>query len=260
MLYSVRMRAAENGDHGEGGRHISGAESIVPEEELGRTAEAMINRALRHAKGQADFINITVEAVNSGDIAMAALLPVTAAKEVSVEEGRQAAVRSLVQAGVAEPAAVRGLSLLVSLTESMRGAVLVCSETGNRLDSSGTRGIRVSRMAAADENAFAAALLRKGLSGSHVKEALILASKVAAAPGIVAELCWSDDPDYTAGYVASSVAGYVRFPRLKPLGLPLGGRVFFINRYSVLAELVKYLEKQPVLIEIPDGWSGEGSV
>ena len=35
-----------------------------------------------------------------------------------------------------------------------------------------------------------------------MREALVLASKVQSAEGIVGELCWSDDPDDTIGYVA----------------------------------------------------------
>ena len=31
MLYSIRMRASQGGPHEEGGRHISGAERILPE-------------------------------------------------------------------------------------------------------------------------------------------------------------------------------------------------------------------------------------
>ena len=32
---------------------------------------------------------------------------------------------------------------------------------------------------------------------------IVLATKVSAHPATVAELCWSDDPEYITGYVAS---------------------------------------------------------
>ena len=42
-----------------------------------------------------------------------------------------------------------------------------------------------------------------GREGLHLEEALILASKIASCKGIVAELCWSDDPSYVIGYVGT---------------------------------------------------------
>lgn len=48
---------------------------------------------------------------------------------------------------------------------------------------------------------YEARLQKKGFLGDHVREALVLASKGrASAVGVVAELCWSDDPEYVTGY------------------------------------------------------------
>ena len=58
-----------------------------------------------------------------------------------------------------------------------------------------------------------------------MREALVLATKVQSCPGIVGELCWSDDPDYTVGYVACNGI-YHRIPNMKEMGNPIGGRVF----------------------------------
>jgi len=142
------------------------------------------------------------------------------------------------------------LTALTSLPQSLRGAMVLCAVSGRRLDDRGKRGIRVSRMDAADKRQLIASLMEQGLTGCHVQEALVLASKVAAAPGIVAELCWSDDPEYTAGYVASA-GGYVRFPHLKDVGDPVGGRVFFVQPDCDLASLGNYLERQPVTVAVP---------
>jgi 6-carboxyhexanoate--CoA ligase len=72
---------------------------------------------------------------------------------------------------------------------------------------------------------------------------------VAYAPGIVAELCWSDDPDYTAGYVASVGMGYVRFPILKKLGDAKGGRAFFVDKNALdMGTFLRYLEQEAALI------------
>ena len=58
------MRAAEGGCHEKGGRHISRAERLVSKENLQLIASQMIERALTHTKGEADFINIVIEKLN----------------------------------------------------------------------------------------------------------------------------------------------------------------------------------------------------
>ncbi|EAX46516.1 6-carboxyhexanoate--CoA ligase [Thermosinus carboxydivorans Nor1] len=251
MLYSVRMRAAQGGPHEAGGRHISGAERIAGAGDLAALATEMLTRALAHSRGRADFINITVEAINAENVRRVPLLPVTTVAVPDVAAGREAAVAQLIKAGVAPAAARQGLAALLGLADSMRGAMLVCAESGRRLDNKALRGVRVSRMDAADPAGLTAFLSRRGLNNAHVREALVLAAKVAAAPGVVAELCWSDDPEYTAGYVASS-QGYYRFPYLKPYGSPVGGRVFFVAPGCDQAALIEYLERQPVLVTAPE--------
>ena len=77
MLYSVRMRAAQGGDHVCGGRHISGAEQLVQPGELADVAREMLERATTHSRGSADFIQITVEAIRPDEIITVPLLPVT---------------------------------------------------------------------------------------------------------------------------------------------------------------------------------------
>ena len=77
---------------------------------------------------------------------------------------------------------------------------------------------------------------------------IVLASKVQSAEGIVGELCWSDDPDYTVGYVACNDI-YHRIPSMKEFGSNLGGRVFFVKPNTDLDCVITYLEKAPVLVQ-----------
>jgi 6-carboxyhexanoate--CoA ligase len=78
----------------------------------------------------------------------------------------------------------------------------------------------------------------------------VLAGKVLNAPGIVAELCWSDDPEYLTGYIADPVHGYQRISLLKTAGDWHGGRVFFVRPgTSSVVELTDYLQHQPVLFD-----------
>lgn len=144
----------------------------------------------------------------------------------------------------------RAVSQLLSLPESMRGAMLVDMRTGQRLDPWGQRGVRVSRMSFADETAAITALNTAGYSGVHLEEALVLASKVLSAPGVVGELCISDDPDYTTGYVSYG-STYHRLHHMKPVGSPLGGRLFFVDATADIAAIKKYLETTVTLVNPP---------
>lgn len=252
-MYSVRMRSAEGGAHEAGGRHISGAERIVPQEMVAQTANAMLERAFSHTRGKADFINIVVEKIPEDTVQEVPLLSVHTTASLTVNASQQTAQSALVQAGVSPAAAQKGIEALLSLTDSMAGAMLVCAAAGKRLDDTGSRGVRVSRMDIADERGFTTKLTERGINNTHVREALVLASKVAAAPDMVAELCWSDDPEYTTGYVASS-AGYIRIPNCKPYGSLLGGRVFFVKPDTKLQSVIDYLRHQPVLVKLPQQW------
>jgi 6-carboxyhexanoate--CoA ligase len=64
----------------------------------------------------------------------------------------------------------------------------------------------------------------------------------------LAELCISDNPDYTTGYVALRKYGYIRIPHIKRKGRKNGGRVFFIEEHTDRDSVIEYLEKTPVLI------------
>lgn len=249
MLYSIRMRAAQGGAHNKGGKHISGAERLVSHSVLGAAAAAMVERALSHSRGDADFINLTIEAIPAEGMREQACLPIKSINVTHAAAGRSAAQAELIKAGVTPQAAAAGLEHLAGLTESLSGAMLVDACTGIRLDAGNGRGIRVSRMDINDEQGYVHWLKQQGYTGTHIREAVVLASKVMAAPGMVAELCWSDDPEYTAGYVATPVA-YTRFTHLKPYGSDIGGRIFFIEENTDLDQLAEYLRLQPVLVSV----------
>lgn len=251
MLYSVRMRAAQGGPHEAGGRHISGAERLVASDKINSVTAAMVARAQNHSRGTADFINITVEAVAEEQVARVPLLTPTTFKAKNVAAGQAAATAALQQAGVAPVAITNAFEQLLALPDSMRGAMLLCAATGRRIDDRGQRGVRVSRMDIANTASFKRMLAAYGMANTHAWEAMVLAAKVVSGSGIVAELCWSDDPEYITGYVAAK-SGYHRISQLKPYGSPLGGRVFFVRPGTDVNSLITYLERQPVLVTLPD--------
>ena len=248
QLFSIRMRAAQSS------QHISGAERIAPAGDLAAIATAMIARALGHSRGNPESIRLAIDALPAAALRTASLPDITTVLVPDVPAGRDAARVELRRAGVRGVAAETAINALASGAAPggrvMRGAMLIDAESGERLESDPGRGLRVSRM---DLDPAANAALTSALQGSgrdtaHLREALALAGKVLLSPGIVAELCWSDDPDYTAGYVASPTRGYVRFPYLKEKGDHRGGRAFFYRRPDFnLAALTAFLENEPVL-------------
>jgi 6-carboxyhexanoate--CoA ligase len=132
----------------------------------------------------------------------------------------------------------------------MHGAALVLSESAVRVEPDRQRGVRVSRLGILREaeRRLSRRLARKGINTITVKEALVLASKVASCGDVLAELCVSDDPDYTTGYVASRGFGYVRIPNIKHKGSSSGGRVFFTKEGADVTRIVEYLERTPMIV------------
>lgn len=248
-LYSIRLRA-ERAD-----RHLCGAERIVTAAELPAQAAALVSRAMTHAGGTPETAHCTIERL-AAPPPRYPLPAVTTWQVADRAAGRAAARTLLLQAGVADTAADAALGWLATGPapggKVMRGAMLVDAATGRRLDADPARGVRVSRMDLAPEVRveILAALGAAGLEHSRVAEALVLAGKVLKAPGVVAELCWSDDPDYLAGYVADARHGYQRITRLKDAGDTLGGRALFVDTSNWERDAcVSFLERQPLLFD-----------
>jgi 6-carboxyhexanoate--CoA ligase len=132
----------------------------------------------------------------------------------------------------------------------MRGAALITSKCGYRLEPDVKRGVRASRLGidSAVLKVLSRRLQKCGINTDIVKEALILASKVTSCKHVIAELCVSDDPHYTTGYVASKHFGYLRIPHIKPQGSRSGGRAFFVNEGAQVKKIINYLEEIPVLV------------
>lgn len=248
-FYSIRMRAASDA------RHISGAERLAAADRLDALAAEMVRRALRHDKGQADNIVLTLEKIDPATVVRLGLPDIRTVQVTSVRQGRAAALAMLLRAGVSQRAALRAMDSMIRGAArdggSMRGAMLIDAVSGRRIESDCRRGVRVSRMDLEEQAAAELKTLLRGagLDNPHVREALVLAAKVLHGPGVLAELCWSDDPGYTAGYVAAPALGYVRFPLLKPQGEERGGRAFFVAPEVDLKSLVDYLERQVVLVD-----------
>lgn len=239
--YSLKMRASAE----QQGKsvHISGAEKIVSPEEVEQVAAQLIRRAMTHPKGRADAINIKVERLEEENILHLNALPVSTIETTTPQEGWQTVASLLERIGIAN-----GEEILKFLpqTYGMRGAMLLDTATLTRLEPDFERGVRATYM---DYDRPVGSALKTEGSNTHFNEALVLATKVVSHPHIKAEICFSDDPDYVTGYVASKELGYVRVTTLKEKGDGNGGRIFLYDGPAEeAAECIRYLQEQPVLI------------
>lgn len=231
--------------------HISGAEGLYEDSEIQKAVKDYTQRALTHSRGKPDKIVITVEEIKQKPKQIQAL-PVTTLKCDSPDEARKIIYQKLLNIGISKKALDNALKILTS-KKTMRGTALILMKSGIRVEPDRERGIRVSRLGiekSADKKL--SDMLSKQYINTirlrRVKEALILASKATSCPGIVAEVCISDDPDYTTGYIASKKFGYLRIHSIKKQGEMHGGRVFFIKEDANIEKIINYLEKTPALV------------
>ena len=245
-LFSVKMRASREGSH------ISGAERIVPASVIPQLAAVMVERALDHAKGKPDFINIKVEAAS--EPLRLKSLAVSTHEANTPQEGWSIARALLAADGITR---IDEILALFRETYGMRGAMLLDADTLERLEPDPARGVRATFM---DD----ATSVERSVSSrkNHYAEAVVLATKVAHAPGIVGEICLSDDPDYVTGYVASKRIGYARITCLKEKGDPSGGRIFLYRGLrEQVSETIDFLQRRCVLVEdvppMPPGGTDE---
>lgn len=245
-MYSVRMRAERDK------KHISGAERIVEEENISATVSMLAERAMSHERGKPDLVNISVEALGT-PIKSVTSLPLILTRVEDAKEGKALARKLLLTLKIPLLCIERALSLLEcgpADGENIRGAIIM-NMLGERLEPDKRRGVRASRM---DISSEASGELEHIIAGAglmpyytYIREALVLATKVSLVEGTIAELCWSDDPSYTAGYVASRELGYIRIPHLKQEGDHHGGRVFFVNNID-LQNYIHEMENAPILV------------
>jgi 6-carboxyhexanoate--CoA ligase len=228
------------------GAHVSGAEGIYDKDDVAGIVQEYTKRPFLHEKGRADEIRIIVEELKENPIRISSL-PLCTLNTRNAEAAKRASFKILSSVGITERAIEEAFKCS-TLGITLRGAMLLDIE-GVRLEPDLLRGVRVTRMGITKEAStdLSMKLGRLGINNNTVKEALILASKVHHHPMILGELCISDNPGYTTGYVATRAHGYVRLPRIKKRGIPYGGRAFFITGGEVKG-LIKYLQTTPVMV------------
>ncbi len=227
--------------------HISGAEGIYEKSAISKIVKAYTERALNHPRGKPDKVVITIEEIKQTPKRVP-ILPVSTIKCSSPDKAKNIISQTLANIGVSKKAISNAFKILTA-SKTMRGASLILKESGTRMEPDKERGVRASRLGIekSAEKKLSKKLSTMKINTTAVKEALILASKAAGRPEIIAEVCISDDPDYTTGYIASEKFGYLRIPNIKNCGKMHGGRVFFVKEGVNIKRIIDYLEKTPVM-------------
>ncbi|MCS3900600.1 6-carboxyhexanoate--CoA ligase [Methanococcus voltae] len=262
VYYSLKMRASNEK------KHISGAERLLRAEKaegIEKVASELIHRALTHENGIPDFINLKVEKVCQ-KIKKIPHIPIVYNKdnigtinnknyEMTCKDNSRRYAHDLLKNKFKEFDINDVLSeFLIKLgfeiidEGGMRGAAII-SLDGSRLDIAFNeeveKGVRVKNIDTDDR--LKDKINKNELYTDRTVDAIAIASKVIDL-GIVAELCTSDNPSYTTGYVATE-DGYFRVKNLKDSG-ETGGRVFYVYNLNeqLLKELIDNLENKPYLI------------
>lgn len=217
------------------GRHISGAERIVEAQDIPAATALLAARAAQHPLGPPDDIHITAHSLRPDDVLTLASLSVHTHILDTVAEGRHLLGQMLRQAGISAPAADRALHELCTTT-GVAGARV--------LDEEGRDTGVIVRARRLDHRESSLSDPQK----NHFLEAITLATKVASAPGVLAELCISDDPAYLRGYIACAGTYHRIFP-LKEEGEPVGTRIILVRAGTDLHSLASYLRDTPVIVE-----------
>ncbi len=249
-LFSVRMRSSKEGVH------ISGAERIVPEDLVEEVVSELYRRAVKHSRGRPDFISIKVEELREEPLLLKSLPVYEVNSSTSAERVLSLLFR---KAGVPE---LLGMSVYRSLLEGpspsggvMRGAMVVTVPSGRRVEPDRERGVRASFLDISDDVSKALRSSSGKKFTQNLKEALTLSTKILSYPGVIGELCVSDDPEYTTGYFSISSVGYFRIFNVKPFGCKFGGRAIFVSEDIDVQDFINFLEKRPVIVSEFSGYS-----
>lgn len=254
-LFNIKMRASKWDIKRSRSIHISGAERIADKNSLEIIVKKLVNRAISHEKGEVESINISIDKIDKEKIRYIPCVDIRTIESKSLSEGRNHIIELLEKVDIGYERAIEVLNILDS-NNDMRGAILLDISNMNRLEYDKERGIRATGMdwQSSIKASIKEKLETQNLNNSHVREALVLASKVIYPNGVLAEICISDDPNYTTGYVNIKNERYFRITNLKKIGSHKGGRIIlFDSRYGEIEEYINFLENSLTIVNtIPD--------
>jgi|SRR5699024_2641756 len=238
-LYNIRMRSAKNDDH------ISGAERITTFKNIQKHVAQMIDRSFNHTRGKANFVSLKIEKIEETIDTIAPISNIREIENNSTKKTLKTIINVLSPLRL-DVKVIQSMYQIIINDKPISGAMIVDFYSGKRIDNK-EKGIRVSRFDWNEETKRAFIKQYPDCHSDRKLEAIALASKVQQSQ-VIAEVCCSDDPHYTTGYIALNDT-YIRIPNMKEMNSLNGGRIFLVDsRHVNVSELINYLERKPVLI------------
>lgn len=225
-MYSIKMRANNNS------KHISGAETMCQFCEIESTVKRYLKKAFYHENGDIDFINFKIEKITQ---------PIQTLSSLVIYQKENENIRSLAYKNNIKDIAIEKALKYIKSETIYRGAIILCAESGERLDTSEYRGIRVTNFSFKNQN-------NSSILNERVQDALAIATCINSHESVKGELCVSDDLNYTTGYFASNLLGYNRIFNIKNKNTRQGGRVIFVDRSIDIEKYIEFLENKPKLV------------
>ncbi|MCG7337893.1 6-carboxyhexanoate--CoA ligase [Staphylococcus sp. ACRSN] len=218
-MYSIKMRSSQQN------KHISGAETICNETDITDKLLHFFNKGFNHENGEVDFLNLKIEKVS---------LPLITIESLPLYDNNENIRDLAAQVHINEDVLQIAMSYIKD-SNSYSGAIVLSSNNGHRLDGSDLRGIRVTNFM----------FERHNHHNDRVQDALAISACINRFEGVVAELCVSDDLNYTTGYFATTSTGYHRIKNIKQSNSRHGGRIIFVDDTINLDEYRHFLETIP---------------
>lgn len=238
-LYNIRMRSSENNNH------ISGAERIVKYKNIHTCVSSMIDRSFDHKRGKPDFVSLKIEKIEEEINIIPPISSIRNIKNNSVKTTLHT-IKQVLKPLKLNELLINSMYETITTGTSISGAMLIDINSGKRLDNK-ENGIRVSRVDWQEATKEDLIKQHPHSNSERKLEAIALASKVQRS-GVMAELCCSDDPHYTTGYIALNNT-YIRIPNMKKENSLSGGRIFLIDsEKNHIYKTIQFLEKKPVLL------------
>lgn len=244
-MFSVKMRASK------AGKHISGTEHLVFEQDVEDSVQRSVSRAIHHSRGFPDEINIKLELIDQPEIICIPSLPLITVSSADEATGK-AIIEKILINKIPEITRFDFLEkYLYAECPYIKGAKFFDINNIEYIHSHQEEDVRVTNLdlSVSVVNGLKEKIEQYEPFNFKTADGLAIASKVCFCHGVLGEICLSDDPNYQGGYIAFPDIGYIRINKMKPYGSSTGGRIIIIDSSKTKFIAIKnFLEKAITLI------------
>lgn len=233
-IFNIKMRASRDNIH------ISGAEQIIGKDDINIALENLFKRAISKIdnidNSNSIEVNLKINRLDKTPIILKALDSKYIETSTSIE-AIEIIKKIFIECGIYNIDKI--IDIFINKPQ-MRGAILLDIYTLEQIQPDRERGIRVSCIDY---------LNRDSKKKNYFKEAISISTKIANVPGIVGEICVSDD-DYPDGCIMTPDKKSFAIRNLKSKYMK-GGRIFLYDKKinPNINEVIEFIEKTPVIVD-----------